>query len=220
MGKYYVSTEASSAANPGPEQTAVEQSSSAQHQDTAANSKAFDVIRWNKLFITHLWGEKENNCIETWHRDFSCLSRLVDPEPAVESSATHPAVAGVAAQLKPSIAVKQITLHQKARTWADRHHVTRNSMQRHNRVRQGIPQSLFHLQQPGRHNLAHWASHTEPHTLSSTHWTSHTEPHTLHYHVLAGSELLRIHRPSFVCQHIHTYLTHCVSHQSTCYLKP
>lgn len=87
--------------------------------------------------------------------EFSCLSSLVDPEPAGLSSATRPAVAGVAAQLKPAIAVEQLTLIPKARTWADRHHVTRNSMQRHNRVRQGIQQSLFHLQQPGRRSLAH-----------------------------------------------------------------
>lgn len=89
------------------------------------------------------------------HLEFSCLSRLVDPEPAGQSGATRPAVAGVSAQLKPWMAAQQLTPAQKARTWADRHHRTRNSMQRHNRLRQGLQQSLFHLQQPGRRSLGH-----------------------------------------------------------------
>lgn len=98
---------------------------------------------------------KGNNGIEMLHLEFSCLSSLADPEPAGQSSATRPALAGVAAQLKASTAVEQLALIQKARTWADRHRVTRGSMQRHNRLRQGNLQSLFHLQQPGRRSLAH-----------------------------------------------------------------
>lgn len=100
--------------------------------------------------------EKENNVIiKMLHLASSCLSSLADPEPASQSSANCPAAAGVAAQLKHPKVVEQLTLIQKARTWADRHHVTRNSMQRHNRARQGLQQSLFHLQQPGRRSLAH-----------------------------------------------------------------
>lgn len=88
------------------------------------------------------------------HLEFSHPSSLADPEPAGQSS-TRPAVAGVAAQLSPSIVVEHLTLIQKARTWADRRHVTRNSMQRHNRVGRGVQQSLFRLQQPGRRRIAH-----------------------------------------------------------------
>ncbi|TNM88410.1 hypothetical protein fugu_004664 [Takifugu bimaculatus] len=117
--------EADSAENQGPEQTPVEQSGSAHPQDTLANKGALNVIS------------------------------VVDPEPTGQSSSAHPAVAGAAPQLKPLTVVEQLTLVQKARTWADRHHVTRNTLQRHNRVRLGVQQSLFHLQQPARRSLAH-----------------------------------------------------------------
>lgn len=98
---------------------------------------------------------KEMNGIEMLQLPFSSLSSVVDPEPTGQSNSTHPAVAGAAPQLKPLTIVEQLTLVQKARTWADRHHVTRNTLQRHNRVRLGVQQSLFHLQQPGRRSLAH-----------------------------------------------------------------
>lgn len=95
------------------------------------------------------------NGIETVHLPFSCLSSGVDPEPTGQSSSDRPVVAAVAPQLKPLTVVERLTLVQKARTWAVRHHLTRNTMQRHNRVRLGVQQSLFHLQQPGRRSLAH-----------------------------------------------------------------
>uniref|UniRef100_H3C9R5 Uncharacterized protein n=1 Tax=Tetraodon nigroviridis TaxID=99883 RepID=H3C9R5_TETNG len=79
------------------------------------------------------------------------VSSLLDPEPAGQSGAARPA----AAQLRPPIAPEQLSLIPKGRTWAERHHGTRHNMQRHNRVRQGIQPSLFHLQQPGRRSLAH-----------------------------------------------------------------
>lgn len=54
VGTRDVSTEVSSAAHRGPEQTPAQQSGPAQRQDTAANTPASDLIRWENLFIAHL----------------------------------------------------------------------------------------------------------------------------------------------------------------------
>lgn len=89
------------------------------------------------------------------HPPFTCLSSVVDQEPTGQAVEARPAVAGVAAQLKSLMVAEQLALLQKTRTLTDRYHVTRNTMQRHNRVRQGVQQSRFHLQQPGRRSLAH-----------------------------------------------------------------
>lgn len=44
---------------------------------------------------------------------------------------------------------------QKAKAWAQRHSTSRNSIQRQNRLRQGIQQHAFPLHQPGHRNLCH-----------------------------------------------------------------
>ncbi|XP_070706949.1 tumor protein p53-inducible nuclear protein 2 [Pempheris klunzingeri] len=79
-----------------------------------------------------------------------------DPDPTVHSSSsssssnTGQAIAAAASQPKALV-----ELNQRAKTWADRHHVTRNAIQRQNRVRQGVQHHSFHLQQPGHRNLCH-----------------------------------------------------------------
>lgn len=137
-----LSTDAGPAENQVPEQAAVDQSIPAHHQES-------DVIRWQCL--SNMWEEKET---EMFHPPFTCLSSVVDQELTGQDGVARPAAAGVAAQLKPLMVAEQLL--EKTRTWTDRHHVTRNTMQRHNRVRQGVQQSRFHLQQPGRRSLAHW----------------------------------------------------------------
>nr|XP_046240623.1 tumor protein p53-inducible nuclear protein 2 [Scatophagus argus] len=81
---------------------------------------------------------------------------VLDPEPTVQSSsASSQAITGSVSQPKALLEVTQLTCIQKTKTWADRHHVTRNSIQRQNRVRQGVQHHFFHLQQPGHRNLCH-----------------------------------------------------------------
>ncbi|KAM9362195.1 tumor protein p53-inducible nuclear protein 2 [Symphorus nematophorus] len=81
---------------------------------------------------------------------------VVDPEPTDQSSSsTSRAVTGSASQPKAVVEVTPLTCIQKAKTWADRHYMTRNAIQRQNRVRQGVQHHVFHLQQPGHRNLCH-----------------------------------------------------------------
>lgn len=44
---------------------------------------------------------------------------------------------------------------QKAKAWAQRHSSSRNTIQRKNRIRQGIHKQAFHLHQPNHRNLCH-----------------------------------------------------------------
>uniref|UniRef100_UPI0037E8EF6F tumor protein p53-inducible nuclear protein 2 n=1 Tax=Semicossyphus pulcher TaxID=241346 RepID=UPI0037E8EF6F len=79
-----------------------------------------------------------------------------DPEPTVQSSsASSRAITGSVFQPKALLEATQLTSIQKAKTWADRHHMTRNAIQRQNRVRQGVHHHSFPLQQPGHRNLSH-----------------------------------------------------------------
>lgn len=81
---------------------------------------------------------------------------VADPEPVVQSGNTStPAGAGTFCQPKVLPEVTQFSCIQKAKAWAERHHTSRNGIQRQNRVRQGIPQHSFHLQQPGQRRLGH-----------------------------------------------------------------
>lgn len=83
---------------------------------------------------------------------------VLDPEPTDQSKNTASwATTGPVAHPKPLVEVAHLGI-QKARTWADRHHMTRNAIQRQNRVRQGVQPNFFHLQQPGQRNLCHWDS--------------------------------------------------------------
>lgn len=78
-----------------------------------------------------------------------------DAEPSVQSSTTtSQAVAATLFQPKALPAVTQFSCVQKAKSWADRHYVSRNAIQRQNRIRQGVQHS-FHLQQPGHRSLGH-----------------------------------------------------------------
>ncbi|XP_073325118.1 tumor protein p53-inducible nuclear protein 2 [Pagrus major] len=81
---------------------------------------------------------------------------LLDPEPTDQSSSSPSrAITGSSSQPKALLEATKITCTQKAKTWADRQHMTRNAIQRQNRVRQGVQQHSFHLQQPGHRNICH-----------------------------------------------------------------
>nr|CBN81018.1 Tumor protein p53-inducible nuclear protein 2 [Dicentrarchus labrax] len=81
---------------------------------------------------------------------------VLDPEPTVRSSsATSRAITGSVSQPKALLEVTQLACTQKAKAWTDRHHMTRNAIQRQNRVHQGVQHHSFHLQQPGHRNLSH-----------------------------------------------------------------
>ncbi|KAF3689503.1 hypothetical protein EXN66_Car005175 [Channa argus] len=78
------------------------------------------------------------------------------PEPEVQTSTTTSrAISGSSSQPKPLAKVTQSACIQKAKAWADRHHMSRNSIQRKNRIRQGVHPHSFYLQQPGHRNLSH-----------------------------------------------------------------
>ncbi|XP_054473608.1 tumor protein p53-inducible nuclear protein 2 [Anoplopoma fimbria] len=79
---------------------------------------------------------------------------VLDPEPTVESSSSR-AITGSVSQPKAVLEVTQLTCSQKAKARADPHHMSRNAIQRQNRVRQGLQHHSFHLQQPGQRNLSH-----------------------------------------------------------------
>ncbi|XP_042365159.1 tumor protein p53-inducible nuclear protein 2 [Plectropomus leopardus] len=85
--------------------------------------------------------------------DISVLS----PKPAVQTnnSSSSRAIADSFPQPKALLEVTQLTCVQKAKAWADPHHMSRNAIQRQNRVRQGVQHHSFHLQQPGHRNLSH-----------------------------------------------------------------
>ncbi|XP_071350811.1 tumor protein p53-inducible nuclear protein 2 [Trachinotus anak] len=81
---------------------------------------------------------------------------LLDPELTVESSSTTSGATFASfSQPKALSEVTQLTCNQKAKAWADRHHMSRNAIQRQNRARQGVQHHSFHLQQPGHRNLSH-----------------------------------------------------------------
>ncbi|KAA8593474.1 hypothetical protein FQN60_009590 [Etheostoma spectabile] len=81
---------------------------------------------------------------------------VLDQEPTVQSScATSRAITGSVSQPKALEEVTQLTCIQKAKAWADPHQMSRNAIQRQNRVRQGVQHHSFHLQQPGQRNISH-----------------------------------------------------------------
>lgn len=84
------------------------------------------------------------------------VTSATDPEPTVQISNTTSnsrAIIGLVSQPKTLAEVTQLT--QKAKSCADRHHMSRNAIQRQNRVRQGVQHQSFHLQQPGHRTLSH-----------------------------------------------------------------
>ncbi|XP_035858411.1 tumor protein p53-inducible nuclear protein 2 [Sander lucioperca] len=81
---------------------------------------------------------------------------VLDQEPTVQSSSTTGrAITGSVSQPKALEEVTQLTCIQKAKAWADPHRMSRNAIQRQNRVRQGVQHHSFHLQQPGHRNISH-----------------------------------------------------------------
>ncbi|XP_059184357.1 tumor protein p53-inducible nuclear protein 2 [Centropristis striata] len=81
---------------------------------------------------------------------------VLDVEPIVQSSSSDSqAITGSVPLPKALVEVTQLTCIQKAKARADPHHMSRNAIQRQNRVRQGIQHHSFHLQQPGHRNLSH-----------------------------------------------------------------
>ena len=88
--------------------------------------------------------------------DFS-LSSMEDAELAAPSSsaATTRAMTVSFSQPDALAELTQLTCIQKAKALADRHHVSRNAIQRQNRVCQGVQRHSFHLQQPGHRSLGH-----------------------------------------------------------------
>lgn len=89
------------------------------------------------------------------------LSRATDLEPTVQTSSTTSssrAITGLISQPQTLAEVTQLTSVQKAKSCADRHHMSRNAIQRQNRVHHGVQHHSFHLQQPGHRNLSHWSS--------------------------------------------------------------
>lgn len=82
--------------------------------------------------------------------------RTSDAEPTGQSgSAASRAASGVYSQPKTLAEVTRLACIPKAKAWADRHCVSRNAIQRQNRVRQGVQSHSFQLQQPGHRSLSH-----------------------------------------------------------------
>ncbi|XP_060926426.1 tumor protein p53-inducible nuclear protein 2 [Limanda limanda] len=75
-----------------------------------------------------------------------------DTKPTAQSSSS-----GVLSFSQPKVLseVTQVTSVQKAKAWTERHHMSRNAIQRQNRVHQGVQHHSFNLQQPGHRNLSH-----------------------------------------------------------------
>ncbi|KAG7493390.1 hypothetical protein JOB18_007751 [Solea senegalensis] len=98
--------------------------------------------------------------LDTAHRtdtvaDMETDTSLSDAERTVPSSSTSGAVTISLSHPKVLAEVIQSACIQKATAWVDRHHVSHSSMKRQNRVRQGVQQRSFHLQQPGLRSLSH-----------------------------------------------------------------
>lgn len=79
-----------------------------------------------------------------------------DAEPPTQAgNPSGRAAAASVSQLKALVQVAPLSFTPKGCTWVERHHTTRNAIQRQNRVRQGVQHSVFHLQQPGLRNHCH-----------------------------------------------------------------
>ncbi|KAL3059163.1 hypothetical protein OYC64_011145 [Pagothenia borchgrevinki] len=78
---------------------------------------------------------------------------VLDPELAVQSSSSSLAVTAPLPHPKDLLEETQLSCNKK--TWVDPHHMSRNAIQRQNRVRTGVQHHAFHLQQPAHRNLSH-----------------------------------------------------------------
>ncbi|XP_047439171.1 tumor protein p53-inducible nuclear protein 2 [Mugil cephalus] len=81
----------------------------------------------------------------------------VDAEDRDQSSSSSTTSSQVISfpQPKAVAEIAQLACVQKAKAWADRQHVSRNAIQRQNRVHQGVQHHSFNLQQPGHRSLNH-----------------------------------------------------------------
>lgn len=84
-----------------------------------------------------------------------CLASVADAEPTAQSGRTGTSTQSVFSSLSKPKAIAKMT---QAKVLAERHHVSRNAIQRQNRVRQGVQHHSYHLQQPGCRSLSHWIS--------------------------------------------------------------
>ncbi|XP_029906684.1 tumor protein p53-inducible nuclear protein 2 isoform X2 [Myripristis murdjan] len=87
-------------------------------------------------------------------------SKMSEPEPSVQSSSSSQVIRNSLSQAEALAKVTQVTRVQRAQAWAERHHLSRSAIQRHNcgRQRGQRHHSLTHstyLHQPGHRNLSH-----------------------------------------------------------------
>ena len=99
------------------------------------------------------------------HRFFpNSLSMVTDPEPpAAQTSAPRRVTRGAASQMGPLAKVSQMPRVQRAKARSERRHLSRNRVQRQNRVREQAPHHSVHargpfLHQPSQRSYSHWGA--------------------------------------------------------------
>jgi len=135
-------------------------------EETPEDVKSGEVVEEGWLVVNHQ-AENQDAEVPDIHQSNSAINvdtattletdtSATDPEPTIQTSSTTSnsrAITGLISQPKTLAEVTQLT--QKAKSCADRHHMSRNAIQRQNRVHQGVQHQSFHLQQPGHRNLSH-----------------------------------------------------------------
>ncbi|KAG7229658.1 hypothetical protein INR49_012702 [Caranx melampygus] len=140
-------------------------------EETPKGVKSGEVVEEEWLVVTHQeTSSAENQDAElpdpqplnssphgdTFANTESDKSELDSKATVQSSSSSSSGVVSVSfSQPKVLAEVTQLTCNQKAKALAERHQMSRNSMQRQNRVRQVVQYQSFHLQQPGHRNLCH-----------------------------------------------------------------
>ncbi|KAM4588056.1 tumor protein p53-inducible nuclear protein 2 [Odontesthes bonariensis] len=139
-------------------------------EEAPEDAKPGQVVEEGWLVVTHQAAASAENqdaqladtqqSISPLHGDATAnmeSDSVEDAEPAAPSSstATTRALTGSFSQPEALTELTQLTCTQKAKALADRHHVSRNAIQRQNRVCQGVQRHSFHLQQPGHRSLGH-----------------------------------------------------------------
>ncbi|KAM7423233.1 hypothetical protein PAMA_011001 [Pampus argenteus] len=127
---------------------------------TPEDDKSGEVVEEGWLVVNHQAGNQEAEVLQQ-----SNTALYVEPVTQLEtdtstttSSSTSSdiqAVMDLVSQPKTLAEVTQLTSVQKAKSCVDRHYMSRNAIQRQNRVHQGYQHHAFHLQQPGHRNLSH-----------------------------------------------------------------
>ncbi|KAK5872964.1 hypothetical protein PBY51_013616 [Eleginops maclovinus] len=138
-------------------------------EDTTEDVKSGEVVEEGWLVVNHQEESSSENQVteptdtqpsnSALHEDTAAnmesVISVLDPELAVESSSSSSSLAVTASvpHLKDLLEVTQLPCNKK--TWVDPHHMSRNAIQRQNRVRTGVQHQAFHLQQPTHRNLSH-----------------------------------------------------------------